>query len=76
MEALMSIWPDDLFDFAFVRNIDQRLDDLAAMAEPESWDYQSAPQERSKPILHNYLRYTYARLAEEERLSYRKMGST
>jgi Domain of unknown function (DUF3825) len=65
----MAIWPDELFDFAFISNFDARLDTLAAMAEPEEWDYQVAVQPaRHKPILFNYLRYTYARLAEEEKI--------
>jgi len=70
----MSVWPLDLFDFAFVHNLDQRLDTLAEMAEDEPWDYQSTPQNRNKPILYNYLRYTYARLAEEEKIELSEDG--
>lgn len=64
----MAIWPADLFEFAFIHNIDQRLDSLALMIEPEQWDYQDSLQPRHKPILFNYLRYTYSRLAEEEKI--------
>lgn len=64
----MSVWPDDLFDFAFINNMDVRLDELAALAEQEDWEYQQAHAGRNKPILHNYLRYTYARIADEEKI--------
>ena len=70
----MTVWPTDLFDFAFIHNFDQRLDDLASLAEPEPWDYQSGPQPRSKPILYNYLRYTYVRLAEEDKIELSEDG--
>jgi hypothetical protein len=61
-------WPDDLFDFAFINNIEARLDALATMAEAESWDYQVTIHNRPKPILYNYLKYTYSRLAEEDKI--------
>ncbi len=52
----------------------QRLDSLAELAEREPWDYQSTPQTRTKPILYNYLRYTYTRLAEEEKIELSEDG--
>lgn len=64
----MSVWPSDLFDFAFIKDVDQKLEELAGLAEPESWDYQSAASDRAKPILFNYVKYTYTRLAEEEKI--------
>jgi hypothetical protein len=64
----MATWPEDLFDFAFVHNLDQRLDTLANLAEPEIWDYQNTSVPYHKPILFNYLKYTYTRLAEEEKI--------
>lgn len=64
----MQVWPDDLFAFAFVSATEGRLDALAALVEPEQWDYQSTQTDRHKPILHNYLRYTYSRLAEEGKI--------
>src|ERR1017187_9286079 len=70
----MSVWPSDFFDFAFVPHVDQRLDALAAMAEPEFWDYQSTQSPKNKPILNNYLRYTYSRLAEEEKIELSEDG--
>ena len=64
----MSVWPADLFDFAFIKDFDKKLDDLAALAEPENWDYQSSPSNQKKPILLNYVRYTYSRLSEEGKI--------
>ena len=64
----MNVWPPELFDFSFINNIDQRIDELAELAEDESWDYQSTLSDRNKPVLFNYLKYTYARLAEEEKI--------
>ena len=70
----MSVWPNDLFDFAFIHNFDERLSDLAALAEPEQWDYQKTPSARQKPILFNYLRYIYLRLAEEAKIELSEDG--
>src|SRR5262245_7068966 len=64
----MPTWPEELFDFAFIHNFNQRLDNLAALAEPEAWDYQNTAGAHHKPILFNYLKYTYSRLAEEEKI--------
>ena len=64
----MSVWPEDLFDFAFINNVDQRLDDLAGLCEAEEWGYQNAESDKRHPILFNYLRYSYQRLAEEEKI--------
>lgn len=64
----MPTWSTELFDFAFLSNLDQKLDDLAALAEEEDWNYQSTQTDRHKPILLNYLRYSYSRLAEEEKI--------
>ncbi len=64
----MSIWPTELYDFAFIKDVDLRMDDLAALAEVEDWDYQASTSRQNKPILLNYIRYTYSRLAEEEKI--------
>lgn len=68
MEHSMDIWPESLFDFAFIHNLDSRLDDLAQLAEDESWDYARTSPSMHKPVLRNYLRYTYVRLAEENKI--------
>ncbi len=64
----MATWPSDLFEFAFIHNFDERLADLEVLAEPEVWDYQNTLNPRPKPILFNYVRYTYGRLAEEGKI--------
>ncbi len=51
-----------------MENIQQTLDSLATMAEPEDWDYKRTPSEHPKPILFNYLVYTYGRLVEEGKI--------
>ena len=63
------VWPEALFDLMFIPNMDDRLDELARLAEPEVWDYQRTPSTHRKPILHNYIRYTYTRLAEEGKIA-------
>lgn len=66
----MSIsWPDDLFEFAYMGNTQQMLDNLSALAEQENWDYQNTPSTQHKPVLMNFLKYTYKRLAEEGKIA-------
>ena len=49
--------------------MDQKLDELAELADDEVWEYQKPTSENHhKPILFNYLRYTYSRLAEEGKI--------
>lgn len=64
----MNVWPNDLFDFAFINNMDDRIQDLADLAEQEEWNYIDTPSGRPNIILHNYLRYTYVRLADERKI--------
>ena len=64
----MSTWPERLFDLVFIPDMDQKLDELASLAEPEDWDYQNTATDHHKPVLFNYLQYTYMRLAEEDKL--------
>ncbi|MBF0134855.1 MAG: DUF3825 domain-containing protein [Magnetococcus sp. DMHC-1] len=62
----MSTWPLELFDFAYIPDMDQELNRLAALAEDEDWEYKNSPGlAKKRPILHNYIRFTYKRLAEE-----------
>ena len=64
----MQSWPEDLFDFAWISNRDERLRELADQAEKEDWQYQHTPNDHEFPILFNYLRYTYRRLADERKI--------
>ena len=61
------VWPEDMFELVFVPHHKEKLDDLAAIAEHEDWDYRQ-PTEHHKPVLYNYLRYMYRRLAEEQKI--------
>jgi hypothetical protein len=56
-------------EFAYVPRWDDQLADLAALAEPEDWEYHRSASPRPCPILSNYLRYTYVRLAEEDKIA-------
>lgn len=68
-------WPDEIAKLVFMPKRNERLDELAALAEPEDWDYRNTLTEFHKPVLFNYLRYTYKRLAEEEKLVLADDGS-
>ena len=61
--------PEMLHEFALIPKMDEKLDELAELVEPEDWDYQRTASARPHPILFNYLRYTYNRLAEEEKIA-------
>ena len=65
----MQSWPEDLFEFAWFPNRDDQLRELADQAEEEDWQYQYTPKEYAVPILFNYIRYTYRRLAEERKIN-------
>lgn len=61
--------PEMLSEFALVPRLDEKIEELAALAEPEDWEYHNTPPEYPKPVLRNYLRYTYKRIAEEKKMS-------
>jgi len=64
----MEIWPDDLLEFAWVPEVDNQLDELAKNVEDEDWGYHFTNSEHHFPILYNYIRYTYKRVAEEHKI--------
>jgi len=65
-------WPDRIHDLIFFPDVDGELDDLAELAEDEIWYYENEERQqdanRDKPILYNYIKYTYRRLAEEDKI--------
>lgn len=65
----MATWPDDLFDFAFLRDWNEELAKLAEEAEQEDWGYHHVASTSSFPVLSNYLKYTYKRVAEEGKIT-------
>lgn len=61
-------WPDTLYDFAYFPNIDDKLEELAKLAEPEAWAYKYTKSEHRFPVLFNYLQQTYKRLSDEGKI--------
>lgn len=68
-------WPESFYDLVFMPRMNDHLDELAELAEPEEWDYRHTATGYHKPILYNYIRYTYQRLAEEEKVVVADDGS-
>ena len=67
-------FPANLFDLAFVGGFDEGFPELAKLAEAEDWGYRKNSADRPNPILLSYVRYTYQRLVEEDKLVLDKMG--
>lgn len=70
----MPTWPEDLFQFAFVPEPNDRMAELAELSEDEDWDYHNSATPHPRPILFNYVRYTYHRLAEEKKIALSEDG--
>ena len=77
---LSSKYPEKLIEkhktgFAwFPVSFDSAFKDLADMAETEDWEYHSTPTKYERPILFNYVNYTYKRLAQENKITVSKDG--
>ncbi len=61
-------WPQNFHDLLFVPRVDECITALADLAEPEDWSYQHVEDEHSNPVLYNYIKFTYKRLAEENKI--------
>jgi hypothetical protein len=61
--------PESFSKFVLMPKFDDNIETLAQLAEPEDWDYKNTSNPTSKPILRNYIRYTYKRLAEEKKVA-------
>ena len=61
--------PEDFGDFAFMPKFKENIKELADLAEEEDWAYKNTPCDSDYPILENYIRYTYKRIAEEKKVS-------
>lgn len=73
-ETTTSPWPEDFFDFAYVSVTDDRMAELTVLAEPEDWICGRTPSDHPYPILFNYIRYTYRRIAEENKIALSEDG--
>lgn len=49
----MTEWPSRLYDLVFFPSVNERLDELAEIAEPEEWNCRNIEEENHKPILFN-----------------------
>ena len=59
--------PESLYEFAQINDFHGVIEDLAAMAEDEDWNYHNTPSTSNLPILENYIRNTYIRLSREKK---------
>lgn len=64
-----------LYRFALIPHFDDRLADLAALAERDEWAYRTTPAKRSHPVLFNYLHYTFSRVEEQGRIAISSDGN-
>src|SRR5438552_2951084 len=54
-----------LYEYAFAPLDKKALDEVASLAQVESWDYRGTTAATPKPILFNYLQNTFARAQEQ-----------
>lgn len=68
---------DRLVDWAYLRHIPTALDELAALALPECWEFKGAPlgTDRPKTILYSYIIHTFSRLVLEKKISISESGN-
>lgn len=63
--------PESLYDFAQIADFHGVIEDLANLVEDEDWNYHNtAGITTDFPILENYVRNTYVRLAREKKVAY------
>ena len=64
--------PDSLYEFAQIPNFPSVIEQLGTMAEKEDWTYHSvsSSSDTRLPVLENYVRNTYRRLATEKKVSF------
>lgn len=62
-------FPQSFYDFAFMPKFDESIQLLKNLSENENWDYQNTSNSENNPILKNYIKYTYQRIAEEKKIA-------
>lgn len=61
--------PESLAQFALIPRVEEQVEALADLADTEDWEYHNTSSETAKPILRNYIKYTYKRIAEEKKVA-------
>jgi hypothetical protein len=64
--------PDSFHEFALMPRFDEQIEVLANLADSEDWDYHHTACPESRPILRNYVKYTYRRIAQEKKIAVTK----
>ena len=59
----------ELFDFAYFRDFDQSIKNLAKLADEEDWNF-SDDKTKSNKILKNYLEHTFRKLKADNKIRY------
>jgi len=57
-----------LFEYAYIRKIEDTLRELASLAMNESWEYHHTPFDKPLPILYSYLLHTFHRIKDEQKI--------
>lgn len=63
---------ESLYEFAQISNFPSVIEDLKNMVEEEDWTYHNTSTTSTYPILENYIKNTYKRIAIEKKISYSK----
>ncbi|MGI4762787.1 MAG: DUF3825 domain-containing protein [Janthinobacterium lividum] len=62
--------PDNFGSFCFMPKFKHNIETLASLAEKEDWAYNKNNSSSTFPILENYIKYTYKRIAQENKIAY------
>ena len=62
-------FPEHFQEFVFMPKFAENIEFLANLAETEDWEYKATPSPHVRPILRNYLTYTYRRLVQEKKIA-------
>ncbi len=57
-----------LYDFAYIHRIDERIEELAKLAEPEDWSYAHTTSDHPNPVLYYYFHNTFVRVKEQNKI--------
>lgn len=57
-----------LLKYAYLKNMQETLEELKCLAVEEQWDYSLTTHEKPLPILYSYLMHTFARVEEQKKI--------